>query len=176
MVRKLRYIASCRNSSGNASVGSSMGKPETEIKRGFTTRGSIHIGLTGRLFLLVILAVVPALVIQAWNEYDLRIAREDDIRQRVVQITKQFGEEIGELREGARQLLLALAQLTPVRQLETDGCSALFAALKSQYANYTLLAAADTEGRIFCSSAPLDYASVADRPFFRRAMARDGLA
>jgi hypothetical protein len=52
----------------------------------------IRIGLTGRLFLLVILAVVPALVIQAWNEYDLRIAREDDIRHRVVQITKQFGE------------------------------------------------------------------------------------
>jgi len=33
----------------------------------------------GRLFLLVILAVVPALVIQAWNEYDQRIARQDDI-------------------------------------------------------------------------------------------------
>jgi len=62
----------------------------------------VRIGLTGRLFLLVIMAVLPALVIQAWNEYDLRIAREADIRQQVVQITRQFGEEIGELREGAR--------------------------------------------------------------------------
>ena len=39
----------------------------------------VRIRLTGRLLLLVILAVVPALVIQAWNEYDQRIAREDDI-------------------------------------------------------------------------------------------------
>src|SRR5271169_5065652 len=91
---------------------------------------TVRIGLTGRLFLLVILAVIPALVIQAWNEYDLRIAREDDIRQRVVQITKQFGEEIGELREGARQLLLALAQLDPVKFRQSAPCDALFAKLK----------------------------------------------
>ena len=52
-----------------------------------------RIGLTGRLLILVIFAVVPALVIQAWNEYDLRMAREADIRQQVVQTTKQFGEE-----------------------------------------------------------------------------------
>src|ERR1700724_2700983 len=67
----------------------------------FINWARVRIGLTGRLLVLVIFAVVPALVIQAWNEYDLRIAREADIRQQVVQTTKQFGEEIGELREGA---------------------------------------------------------------------------
>jgi len=66
-----------------------------------------HINLTLRLFILVLIAVLPAIVIQGYNEYDLRKAREADIRQQVIQITKQFGEEIGELREGARQLLLA---------------------------------------------------------------------
>src|SRR5438128_10945037 len=135
-----------------------------------------HISLTLRLIVLVLIAILPAIVIQGYNEYHLRKAREADIRQQVIQITKQFGEEIGELREGARQLLIALAQLTPVRLLETDGCSALFAALKAQYASYTLLAAADTDGRIFCASEPLNYASVADQPFFTRAMAQGGLA
>jgi signal transduction histidine kinase len=135
-----------------------------------------HINLTLRLIILVLIAVLPAIVIQAYNEYTLRKAREADIRQQVIQITKQFGEEIGELREGARQLLLALAQLAPVRLQESDTCSEHFVALKSQYANYSLLAAADTEGRIFCSSTPLTYSSVADQPFFQRAMAQDGLA
>ena len=79
------------------------------------------IGLTGRILILVIFAVVPALVIQAWNEYDLRIAREADIRQQIVQNTKQFGEEIGELREGARKLLLGLAQLNTVKTRQ-PGC------------------------------------------------------
>jgi two-component system, sensor histidine kinase and response regulator len=136
----------------------------------------VRIGLTGRVLLLVILAVVPALVIQAWNEYDLRIAREDDIRQRVVQITKQFGEEIGEIREGARQLLLALAQLDPVKFQQPESCSALFANLKSRYASYSLLGAADTAGRVFCASGPTSASSVKDQPFYTRAMAQPGLA
>ena len=135
-----------------------------------------HISLTARLIILVLIAVCPALVIQAYNEYELRKARSADIRQQVVQITKQFGEEIGELREGARQLLLALAQLTPVKVRDGAACSELFARLASQYANYSLLAAADIEGRIFCSSMPLAYSSVAEQPFFKRAMAQEELA
>src|SRR5437016_1218958 len=135
-----------------------------------------HVSLTARLIILVLIAIFPAILIQAYNEYELRKARETDIRQQVVQITKQFGEEIGELREGARQLLLALAQLTPVKLQENEACNSLVGSLASQYANYSLLAAADTEGRIFCSSSPLAYSSVADQPFFKRAMAQDGLA
>ena len=136
----------------------------------------VRIGLTGRLFLLVILVVVPALVIQAWNEYDQRIAREDDIRQHVIEITSQFGEEIGVLREGARQLLLALAQLDPVKFHQPDACSALFSQLKARFSNYSLLGAADTSGRIFCASRPTSFSSVSDQPFFTRAVAQSGLA
>jgi signal transduction histidine kinase/DNA-binding response OmpR family regulator/HPt (histidine-containing phosphotransfer) domain-containing protein len=136
----------------------------------------VRIGLTGRILILVIFAVVPALVIQAWNEYDLRIAREADIRQQVVQTTKQFGEEIGELREGARQLLLALAQLNTVKTRQPNACGPLFSKLKARFANYALLGAADTSGRIFCTSESTSYSSVADQPFFERAMAQPGLA
>ena len=148
----------------------------TTIRRRFARPRLPKISLTVRLMILVLIAVCPAIAIQAYNEYELRKAREADIRQQVVQITRQFGEEIGELREGARQLLLALAQLTPVKQHDGAACSELFATLESQYANYSLLAAADADGRIFCASKPLAYSSVADQPFFKRAMAQDGLA
>jgi len=150
--------------------------PAMTANRRFPLLRIPHVSLTVRLIILVLIAIFPAILIQAYNEYELRKAREADIRQQVVQITKQFGEEIGELREGARQLLLALSQLTPVRLQQSEACSALFATLESQYANYSLLAAADTDGRIFCSSAPLAYSSVADQPFFKRAIAQDGLA
>jgi len=146
------------------------------VKRRLTVLRLPHVSLTLRLCILVLIAIFPAIVIQGYNEYELRKAREADIRQQVIQITRQFGEEIGELREGARQLLLALTQLPAVRLRDTDSCSEHFTALKSQYANYTVLAAADTGGRIFCSSAPITNWSVADKPFFRRAMAQDGLA
>jgi len=135
-----------------------------------------RVSLALRLCILVLIAITPAIVILGYNEYELHKAREADIRHQVIQITKQFGEEIGELREGARQLLLALAQLPAVRARDADSCSEHFTTLKSQYANYSLLAAADTAGRIFCSSAPITSWSVAAEPFFRRAMAQDGLA
>ncbi len=149
-------------------------KPQTKPR--FINWARVRIGLTGRLLVLVIFAVVPALLIQAWNEYDLRIAREADIRKQVVQTTKQFGEEIGELREGARQLLLALAQLNTVKSHQQDACSALFSKLKTRFANYSLLGAADVDGRIFCTSELNFYSSVANQPFFTRAMAQPGLA
>jgi signal transduction histidine kinase/CheY-like chemotaxis protein len=144
--------------------------------RGRIGLSSVRIGLTGRLLILVILAVVPALGIQAWNEYDLRIAREDDIREHVVEITRQFGEEIGMLREGARQLLLALAELDPVKIQQPDACAALFSKLKPRFAGYSLLGAADTTGQVFCTSGPTALSSVASEPFFTRAMGQPGLA
>ena len=132
--------------------------------------------LTGRMFLLVFIAVLPALGIQAYNEYDLRAARAQDIREQVIQITKQFGAEMGELREGARQLIVALGQLSSVKLQQTQACDALFASAKANFSNYSLLGAADANGHIFCSSEPLSYSSVAEQPFFKRAMSADELA
>jgi signal transduction histidine kinase/ActR/RegA family two-component response regulator len=114
--------------------------------------------------------VLPAIGIQTYNEYDLRQAREAEIHQQVVQITTQFAEEMGELREAARQLLLALGQLPAVKTTDGTSCAALFANLKSQYASYNLLAAADANGKVFCASDATSLKSVADQPFFIRAL------
>jgi len=139
-------------------------------------RRFLRFGLTARLVLLTGLAVLPALAIQTYNEYDLRRAREDDIRQRVVQITMQFGEEMGELREGARQLLVAMARLPWIETMDPAQCQRHLVALKASYPNYESLSVADSTGRTVCSSSPASPAQVADLPFFRRAIAEDGLA
>src|SRR5258708_34497823 len=75
----------------------------------------MQLGLTGRMFLLVVIAVLPALAIQAVNEYTLRRAGEDDIRQRVIQITNQCGEAMKEGREDASQLLVALGEFDEIK-------------------------------------------------------------
>jgi hypothetical protein len=139
-------------------------------------RYGVRIGLTGRLFLLVIAIVSPALIIQAWNEYDLRLAHEADVRQQVVQTTKQLGEEIGEIRAGAHQLLLALTQLETIKFRQPEACRALLTKLRFQYPSYSVLGVADVDGRVFCANVPTSYSSVANLPFFTRAVAQDGLA
>jgi class 3 adenylate cyclase len=135
----------------------------------------MQIGWTIRLFLLVVVAVMPMLLIQSWHEHDLRNERQEIIRQQVVHRVKQLAAEIGEVREGARQMLLAIAQLEVVKLGDSEACRTLLAKLKSHYPNYSQLAAAGADGRIFCASAPTA-ASVVDQPFFKRAMAHDGLA
>src|SRR6516165_9391383 len=146
------------------------------LKNGWSKHGP-GFSLRTRILALLLIAVLPAIGIQGYNEYKLRQAREHDIRQQVIQITKQFGEEMGELREGARQLLLTLGQLPDVRDKDGSACTALFKTLQHQYENYALLGAADGHGQVFCSSAPGSASqSVAEQEFYERAMGHDGLA
>src|SRR5205814_2249360 len=157
----------------------SEGGPEAvkvnEGKRSLMRRW-MQLGLTGRMFLLVVIAVLPALVIQAVNEYALRTSREDEIRQRVIQITKQFGEEIQAIRAGASQLLIALGELDEVQKHDTPECGATFAKLKARFESYVRIGAADATGKVFCSTGTTMEASVADTEFFKRAIVGDGLA
>jgi len=147
----------------------------TESARPWYRNRSVSISRTARLLLLVLLTVLPMIALQAWHERELRNERGDVIRERVVYRVHQLATEIGELREGARQLLLAIAQLEAVKLRQPEACSALLAKLRSSYPNYGLLAAADAEGRIFCASGQT-VASVVNQPFFTRAIAHDGLA
>src|SRR5436309_7799817 len=135
-----------------------------------------QIGLTGRMFLLVVIAVLPALAIQGVNEYTLRASREDDIRQRVVQITKQFGEEMKEVREGASQLLIALGELDAVQERNAAECQNIFAKLKARFGSYAYLGATDAKGQVFCLSRAAGPSSLADMESYKRATADDGLA
>jgi signal transduction histidine kinase len=136
----------------------------------------LRASLTSRLFLLVLIAVLPAIFIQAYNEFDLRRSREADIRRQVIQTTRQFGEEMGELREGARQLLLVLSQLPVAQKGHGAECGKLFASLRRKFPNYSLLGAADIDGNVYCASRPVSRWNVADQAFFMRALAHDGLA
>ena len=97
------------------------------VVRQFLSQIRWPVSLTSRMLLLVLIGITPALVIQAYNEYDLRQSRENEIREKTIQITKQFGAEMGEIREGARQYLQVISQLPPVSSLDTEACSRLLA-------------------------------------------------
>ena len=133
-------------------------------------------GLTSKMFVLVLLAVAPAIAIQSYNEYDLRKSREDDIRNKTIQITRQFGAEMGEIREGARQYLQVVSQLPAIASMTPDECARLLATLNAKTAYYSLLGVADAKGDVRCVSRKTSLSSVADFEFFKRAMMQTDLA
>ena len=108
----------------------------------------LSVSLTTKMFVLVLIAVTPALAIQSFNEYDLRKSREDDIRNKTVQITKQFGAEMGELREGARQYPRGHqpASRRSVRRIPRPA-PGLLATLNARTPYYSLLGVADAAGQ-----------------------------
>jgi signal transduction histidine kinase/CheY-like chemotaxis protein len=145
-----------------------------ETRRVALNRWSVS--LTTKMFVLVLIAVMPALAIQSFNEYDLRKSREDDIRNQTIQITKQFGAEMGEIREGARHYLQVISQLPPVNSLDAESCTRLLTILDAKTPYYNLLGVADAAGTVRCSSSPTSLASIADLPFFKRALAQTDMA
>jgi signal transduction histidine kinase len=145
-------------------------------KHPLTTLNRLSVSLTTKMFLLVLIAVAPALAIQSFNEYDLGKSREDDIRNKTVQITKQFGAEMGEIREGARQFLEVISQLPSVNSPDVGSCIQLLATLNARTPYYSVLGVADAQGQVRCTSRPTSLSSIADLPFFTRAMSQPDLA
>ena len=152
------------------------GRLAEAAKRRLQAIGRSSFSLTTKMFILVLIAVMPALAIQSYNEYDLRKSREDEIRNKTIQVTRQFGAEMGEIREGARQYLQVLSQLPPVNSLDSEACARLLATLNANTPYYSLLGVADSTGRIRCTSRPTGLTSIADMSFFKRALAQPDLA
>jgi PAS domain S-box-containing protein len=124
-----------------------------------------------RLLLLVLLAVVPALGLILYTASEQRRLAARTVQEQALRLAWTAATDHGQLTEGARQLLIALAQLPAVRGRDPAACSALFADLLKQYPRYANLAAVKPDGDTFCSALPLSGpVSAADRLYFRRAI------
>jgi len=124
-----------------------------------------------RLFLLVLLAVLPAAALILYTGWEQRRHAATEAQADALRLTRLAASEHQRLIEGAHQLLLALAQLPSVRSRDAAGCSALFADLLKQYPRYANLGASTRDGEVFCSALPRrGPINNADRAYFRLAL------
>jgi len=111
-------------------------------------------GILARLFLLLVIALVPVAAVQVYDEIERRSAREAELYAEARQLATLVGSEQDRVLEGARQLLTTLAQLRGVRQHDRALCADLFARLGPHFPAYAYIATTDLEGEILCSTAP----------------------
>ncbi len=127
--------------------------------------------LRARLMLLVLLAIIPAagLLLYGLGEHRgiaAQKAREDALR--AVRIAAASHER---LIEGARQMLLLLAQLPDIRTKDSGACSAFLAGILARYPQYANLGVIRLDGSVQCSALPMPTTvNAADRAYFRRAL------
>ena len=86
--------------------------------------------LAQRLFLLVVVALLPALAIQAYNELDLRRSREAEVRELALRQAELAASELSQILEGVHSLLTAVAEVPAVRALDAGPCATFLANLQ----------------------------------------------
>ncbi len=129
-------------------------------------------GLRLRLLLLVLLACAPlvGLMLHTASEERRRLVKEWNQRSQAMTelATREEGRVIGQ----TRQLLLALAESSPVRSDSRRDSRKLLDDLLGSYPRYANLGVVETNGMVLASAYPMEEpANQTNRPFFRRALA-----
>ena len=109
--------------------------------------------LLGRLYLLVALAVLPAIAIQAYNELALRRDRDAQMRAEAQRLAEFAASELDGLLAGAKPMLLALARTPSIRDGDAAACGQLLTELGRDLTEYSGLGAIDLAGRQRCDQA-----------------------
>ncbi|GJD94514.1 sensor histidine kinase [Methylobacterium iners] len=134
--------------------------------------------LTKRISGLIALALVPALAIQGYNEYALRSARGEAVRNEAMRAARGIASDLGQFNRGSRQVLSILAGVPEIRNKDPEACTAYLKSLLGQVPGAFFFGVTDADGGIVCNtlgSAPGAY-SLADREYFRDAMRTNAFA
>ena len=132
-------------------------------------------GLRIRLFLLVVIAILPALVIQIFTQVDLRRSRQAELHEEALRQAGTVASAMLDVLDGSRQLLVAVSRLPSVQALSPDACSAALSTMMSELSAYATVGAIDKEGRLVCDATGARMEnSLRDRTYFRDALLTDG--
>lgn len=127
--------------------------------------------LSHRLFILVLLTLALPVALQVVKEIELRHGREEALRNEALRRVQVADAELTQVVNSTRQFLGTLSQLHSVEVRDSDLCGPFFERLQRLYPSYTVIAAADVEGRVYCSSrSRYRGMSVQNRAYFQEAM------
>jgi PAS domain S-box-containing protein len=133
------------------------------------------VSLLSRLFLLVAVALLPAIAIQTHNEFELRRSRQIEAQDQALRLARLAAAEQQQIVQGIRQVLIALSELPAIKTKDISACNAYLSALKQRYPAFLTFAAADISGVFFCDTTtnhkPLN---AAGRTYFADALKSGG--
>jgi CheY-like chemotaxis protein len=89
--------------------------------------------ILSRLFFLVAAALLPAIAIQAYNEFDLRRARQVEVQSQALSMAKLAAAEQQQIVQGIRQVLIAMSELPAIKTRDSQACDAYLAAIQGRF-------------------------------------------
>jgi PAS domain S-box-containing protein len=128
--------------------------------------------LTRRLLLLALIAVLPAIVIWTYTEVSLRRAREAEVHELAKRQAELAASELERIFDGVHTLLMAVAEVPAVRNLDTPACVPYLEGLQARLPHLLSISALDPDGRVRCRQVPPPAdLRFDDRPYFKQAFA-----
>ena len=130
--------------------------------------------LLARLFLLVLLAVLPALGIQAYSVFQFRAERAEEVAAQAERLLHLVEGEQARIVDGARLMVTSIAESATLRAGDYAQCQAHLIRLAQRAPEYRNLSVLDRDGNLLCSAtpdrAPAASGANAQRPYVRRAL------
>src|SRR6266404_3268130 len=105
-----------------------------------------------RLFLLVAAALLPAIAIQMYNEFDLRRARQAEVQNQALSLAKLAAAEQQQIVRGIRQVLIAMSELPSIKTRDSQACNAYLATMQRRFPAFVTFLVADLKGWSFCDT------------------------
>jgi signal transduction histidine kinase/HAMP domain-containing protein len=123
------------------------------------------------LFVLVAVSLLPVIAIQAYNEFDLRGARQADVQNQALSLAKLAAAEQQQIVQGIRQVLIALSELPAIKLRDGKACNAHLAGMKQQFPAFLTFIVTDVDGQPFCdTNSDHRPVNVAARAYFASAL------
>ncbi|MDX6749478.1 histidine kinase dimerization/phosphoacceptor domain -containing protein [Geminicoccaceae bacterium 1502E] len=111
--------------------------------------------LLTRLYVLVVLAVAPAMAILAWSTFSMAQQREADAEREASRAASAISDELGSILGGIRALLVAGAQAPVLREGAQPRCERFIEGVAPHFAELASIALYDMRGKPLCGSRPL---------------------
>jgi diguanylate cyclase (GGDEF)-like protein len=128
--------------------------------------------LRSSLLLLVLLAALPALALILSTAWEQRRQATYGARDDALRVARVAAADHQRLIEGARSLLVGLAQLSDVQMHNAKACNGLFAEIQKQFPLYANIGAVRPDGQIFCAARLRPgHDNVSGQRFFRNTLA-----
>jgi signal transduction histidine kinase len=105
-----------------------------------------------RLFILVAVALVPAISIQSYNQFDLRRLRQREVQEHALSLAKLAAAQQQQIVEGIHQVLIALSELPAIKARDPQACSKYLLATKQRYPAFLAFIVVDMNGQSFCTT------------------------
>ena len=133
--------------------------------------------LRSRLLALVALVLLPWLALVLYTQAEERKTAVANVNRDAMSLVHFIASNQATQMNAARELLAAFARVPQVRARDTASCSRFLADMLAAYSSYANLGVAERDGSIVCSAVPLrTQVNVADRPYFRQALATQRFA